>query len=71
MKEDKLNSIADNIFKEILNKGASGKMTDFVSAFNEVKSILKNEFSKEFMRGYNKATDEKQNALMIKQQKEN
>lgn len=71
MKEDKLNSITDNVFNEILQKGASGKMTDFVSAFNEVKKILKDEFSKEYLRGYNTAEKNIKNKNILKQQKEN
>lgn len=71
MKEDKINSITDNVYSVIIQKGSTGKMTDLITAFNEVKKILKDELSKEYLRGYNTAAKEIERKNILKQQKEN
>lgn len=71
MTENKLNTLTDNVYNIILQKGASGQISDLITAFNEIKNILKNELSKEYLRGYNTAEKELERKNILKQQKEN
>lgn len=71
MDENQLNSFTDNLLNTFTQKIGSGKISDMIIGFNEVKKILKTEFSSEFKRGYDAAVKEIKTMSVIKQQKEN
>lgn len=68
---DKINELADTIYKTILEKGASGKISDLLAGFADMKDILRKELNEEFVRGYNTAMKDIKIAKTVKQQKEN
>jgi len=71
MDENQLNSFTDNLLNTFTQKAGSGKISEMIIGFNEVKEILKNELSKEFKKGYDTAVREIKATSIIKQQKEN
>lgn len=68
---DKINELADKIYKTILEKGASGKISDLLAGFADMKDVLRKELNEEFVRGYNTAMKDIKLAKTAKQQKEN
>lgn len=71
MKEDELNSFTDNLLNTFTQKVGSGKISDMIIGFNEVKEILKTEFTKEYIKGYRAAEKDITDKQTLKQQKEN
>lgn len=71
MDENQLNSFTDNLLNTFTQKAGSGKISEMIIGFNEVKEILRKEFSKEYTRGYETAVSEYKAEKTLKQQKEN
>lgn len=71
MDENQLNSFTDNLLNTFTQKAGSGKISEMIIGFNEVKEILKNEFCKQYKRGYQTAEKEIDKKQTLKQQKEN
>lgn len=67
---EKINALADTIFS-IMTKGGTGKISDMIKSFDELKGLLKQELEKEYTRGYHTAKNEIKIEKTLKQQKEN
>ncbi|PIF44893.1 hypothetical protein CLU96_1889 [Chryseobacterium sp. 52] len=68
---NKINELADSIYKTILESGATGKISDLLAGFADLKSVLKSELEKEYTRGYHTAKNEIKINKTLKQQNEN
>lgn len=67
---DKIEELADQIY-QIIGKGSSGKISDLIVAFSEMKNLLRAELSTHYNKGYHDGIDFQQKLQIKKQQKEN